>query len=35
MQKGRVACLAFVIELTALDGARRIGGRPLESLIRY
>lgn len=35
LQKGRVACCAFVIELSFLDGAKRLGGRPIEALLRY
>lgn len=35
LQKGKVACCAFVIELSFLDGVKRLGTRPLESLLRY
>jgi adenine phosphoribosyltransferase len=35
LQKGRVACCAFVIELGFLHGRDRLGARPVESLIRY
>lgn len=35
MQKGTVACCAFVIELEALAGAKRLGDRPIEALLRY
>lgn len=35
LQKGRVACCAFVIELGFLGGSQRLGMRPVESLIRY
>lgn len=35
LQRGRVACCAFVVELTFLDGAQRLGGRPLETLVQY
>lgn len=35
LQRGRVACCAFVMELTFLDGAQRLGGRPLETLVQY
>jgi adenine phosphoribosyltransferase len=35
LQKGRVACCAFVIELSFLGGSQRLGMRPVESLIRY
>ncbi|MBT8495946.1 MAG: adenine phosphoribosyltransferase [Deltaproteobacteria bacterium] len=35
LEKGTVACLAFVIELDALDGRSRLGQRPITSLLRY
>lgn len=35
LQKGRVACCAFVIELSFLEGAKRLGARPVETLLRY
>jgi adenine phosphoribosyltransferase len=35
LQKGRVACCAFVIELAFLSGGQRLGSRPVEALIRY
>ncbi|WP_428264025.1 adenine phosphoribosyltransferase [Haliangium sp.] len=35
LQRGRVACCAFVIELSFLGGVQRLGSRPIESLIRY
>lgn len=35
LQKGRVACCAFVIELGFLGGSQRLGSRPVEALIRY
>jgi adenine phosphoribosyltransferase len=35
LQKGRVACCAFVIELSFLEGVKRLGARPIESLVRY
>ena len=35
LQKGRVACCAFVIELGFLGGSQRLGVRPVEALIRY
>jgi adenine phosphoribosyltransferase len=35
LQKGRVACCAFVIELGFLGGSQRLGTRPVEALIRY
>jgi len=35
LQKGRVACCAVVIELSFLEGVKRLGRRPLESLLRY
>ncbi len=35
LQKGRVACCAFVIELSFLGGSQRLGMRPVEALIRY
>ncbi|MCG8424859.1 MAG: adenine phosphoribosyltransferase [Proteobacteria bacterium] len=35
LEKGIVACCAFLIELTFLDGVKRLGARPIESLIRY
>lgn len=34
-QEGRVACLAFVIELGFLNGTQRLGERPIEVLLRY
>ncbi len=35
LQKGRVACCAFVIELSFLEGVKRLGARPIESLLKY
>ena len=35
LQRGRVACCAFIIELSFLEGVTRLGSRPVESLIRY
>lgn len=35
MQRGRVACYAFVIELGFLRGRDRLGARPVESLIEF
>lgn len=35
LQRGRVACCAFVIELGFLGGCQRLGSRPVEALIRY
>jgi adenine phosphoribosyltransferase len=35
LQKGTVACCAFVIELDFLQGRRCLGSRPVESLIHY
>lgn len=35
MQKGRIACCAFAIELSFLEGSKRLGEHPLESLLRY
>lgn len=35
LQRGKVVCCAFVIELSALEGRRRLGQRPVESLICY
>jgi adenine phosphoribosyltransferase len=35
LQRGKVACCAFVIELGFLKGRERLGDRPVESLIRY
>jgi adenine phosphoribosyltransferase len=35
LQRGRVACCAFLIELGFLGGRRRLGVRPIESLIHY
>jgi adenine phosphoribosyltransferase len=35
LQKGRVACCAFVIELGFLGGSQRLGMRPVEALVRY
>jgi adenine phosphoribosyltransferase len=35
LQKGTVACMAFVIELEALEGRARLGQRPVASLLRY
>jgi adenine phosphoribosyltransferase len=35
MQRGRVACCAFVIELSFLRGRDRLGARPVESLIEF
>jgi len=34
LEKGKVACCAFVIELSMLEGVKRLGSRPIESLIR-
>jgi adenine phosphoribosyltransferase len=34
-QGGKVACLAFLIELDFLNGRERLGGRPVESLLHY
>jgi adenine phosphoribosyltransferase len=33
--RGKLACCAFVIELAFLEGRRRLGSRPIESLICY
>jgi hypothetical protein len=30
-----VAALSFVIELDFLDGRRKLGGRPIHSLLHY
>jgi len=35
LKKGTVACLGFVIELKALEGRKRLGGRPIVSLLEY
>ncbi|HUH02152.1 MAG TPA: adenine phosphoribosyltransferase [Kofleriaceae bacterium] len=35
LQRGTIACLAFVIELDFLKGRERLGQRPIESLLRY
>ena len=35
MQRGRVACCAFVIELAFLRGRERLGERAVESLISF
>jgi adenine phosphoribosyltransferase len=35
LQRGTIACLAFVIELDFLKGRDRLGQRPIESLLRY
>jgi adenine phosphoribosyltransferase len=35
LQRGRVACCAFLIELTFLGGIQRLGARPVETLVRY
>jgi adenine phosphoribosyltransferase len=35
LHKGKVACCAFVVELAFLDGRKRLGERPIESLITY
>lgn len=35
LQKGVVACLAFVIELDFLEGRKRLGQRPVVSLLHY
>jgi adenine phosphoribosyltransferase len=35
LHKGRVACCAFIVELAFLDGRKRLGERPIESLITY
>lgn len=35
LQRGKVACCAFIIELSFLEGAKRLGNRSVESLIRY
>jgi adenine phosphoribosyltransferase len=35
LQKGSIACCVFVIELDFLEGRKRLGGRPIESLIHY
>jgi adenine phosphoribosyltransferase len=35
MQRGRVACCAFVIELAFLKGRDRLGDRQVESLIEF
>ena len=35
LRRGRVACLAFVIELGFLRGRARLGDRPIESLLAY
>lgn len=34
-QQGRVACCAFVVELSFLDGVKRLGDHNVEVLIRY
>lgn len=35
MERGVVACLAFVIELKDLDGRSRLGQRPVEALLSF
>jgi adenine phosphoribosyltransferase len=35
MQRGVVACCAFVIELGFLNGRERLGRRPVEALLAY
>ncbi len=35
MQRGRVACCAFVIELGFLHGRERLGERPFETLLTF
>lgn len=35
LEKGKVACCAFLIELSFLEGVKRLGQRPIESLLRY
>jgi adenine phosphoribosyltransferase len=35
LHRGTVACCAFVIELTFLEGRKRLGSRPIESLLTY
>jgi adenine phosphoribosyltransferase len=35
LQEARVACCAFLIELSFLDGIKQLGAHPIESLIRY
>ncbi len=35
LHRGKVACCAFVIELGFLEGRKRLGDRPIESLLTY
>lgn len=35
LQRGEVACCAFLIELDFLEGRQRLGSHPIESLIHY
>jgi adenine phosphoribosyltransferase len=35
MQRGKVACCAFVIELGFLNGRARLGQRPVETLLSF
>lgn len=35
LHKGHVACLVFVIELAFLEGRKRLGTRPIETLLTY
>jgi adenine phosphoribosyltransferase len=35
LEKGQIACCAFVIELMALEGRKRLGSRPVETLVKY
>jgi len=35
MQRGKVACCAFVIELGFLNGRARLGHRPVETLLTF
>jgi adenine phosphoribosyltransferase len=35
LQRGNVACCAFVVELEFLNGRERLGKRTVESLVRY
>ena len=35
LHKGKVACCAFVVELGFLEGRKRLGDRPIETLVTY
>jgi len=35
LRKGKVACCTFVVELSFLEGRKRLGDRPVESLLIY